>query len=65
MHFTLFRDNSTHYKTDSVNFLGLLDSAAKLGLSFFCWFRGLGFRVLGAPGFRVSGLSALIRSFCV
>ena len=37
-------DNSTHYKTKSVHFLGLMNSATKLG---FRGFRGLGVRLKG------------------
>ena len=29
IHFTLFGDNMTHYKTESVHFLGLMNSATK------------------------------------
>ena len=29
IHFTLFWDSSTHYKTEGVNFLGLMNSATK------------------------------------
>ena len=29
IHFTLFGDNNTHYKTDSVHCLGLMNSATK------------------------------------
>ena len=44
-----FWDNSTHYKTESVHFLGLMNSATKcLG------FTVLVFRVYGS-GFTVSG----------
>ena len=41
-----FWGNITHYKTESLNFLGLMNSATK-GLG--------GSRVLGLRGFRVQG----------
>ena len=31
IHFTLFWDIITHYKTESVHFLGLMNSATKVG----------------------------------
>ena len=40
-----FWDNSTHYKTESVHFLGLMNSATKI--------RGLGASGLYGSGFRV------------
>ena len=45
-----FWDNITHYKTESVNFLGL-NSATEIG----CWLRYWGFD-FQAWGFRVLGL---------
>ena len=38
IHVPIFRDNSTHYNTESVNFLGLMNSATKV-------FRDSGLRV--------------------
>ena len=39
-----FWDNINHYKTESVHFLGLMNSATKVGLGFRAL--GLGFGVL-------------------
>ena len=35
IHFTPFWDKSTHYKTESVNFLGLMNSATR----YMFWYR--------------------------
>ena len=45
IHFTLYGDNMTHYKTKSLHFLGLMNSATKVPFKGTMGFR-VPFRVL-------------------